>query len=310
VPNSQNRLAELAEEAGFPPGVWNVVHGGRAVVNGMLDHKGIAGITFVGSTPVGRDVIYKRCGETGKRVIAQCGAKNFMTIMPDCDINRTVAAMMTSFFGNAGQRCLAAANAVVVGDDDKFYKSFMEKVLEQASKIKVGYGLDESIQMGPVRDKEKKANIIKYINAGVKEGAKLVLDGRKPKIIGDYPDTCFVGPTVFENVTPDMKIGCEEIFGPVMSVMRAKNLKEAIDMSNANPFGNGHSIFTQNGKSARDFQYNVNSGNVGVNIGIVAPVALFPFSGMKDSFFGVLHTQGKEAIRFFTESKVVIQRWF
>ena len=310
VPNSQNRLAELAEEAGFPPGVWNVVHGGRAVVNAMLDHPGIAGITFVGSTPVGRDVIYKRCGETGKRVIAQCGAKNFMPIMPDCDINRTVAAMMTSFFGNAGQRCLAAANAIVVGDDDAFYRSFMDKVLEQASKIKVGYGLDESIQMGPVRDKEKKANIMKYINAGVKEGAKLVLDGRKPKIIGDYPDTCFVGPTVFENVTPGMKIGAEEIFGPVMSVMRAKNLKEAIEMSNANPYGNGHSIFTQNGKSARDFQYNVVSGNVGINIGIVAPVALFPFSGMKDSFFGVLHTQGKEAIRFFTESKVVIQRWF
>jgi malonate-semialdehyde dehydrogenase (acetylating)/methylmalonate-semialdehyde dehydrogenase len=310
VPNSQNRLAELAEEAGFPPGVWNVVHGGRTVVNGMLDHPDIAGITFVGSTPVGRDVIYKRCGETGKRVIAQCGAKNFMTIMPDCDINRTVAAMMTSFFGNAGQRCLAAANAVIVGDDDSFYKSFMAKVLEQASKIKIGYGLDESIQMGPVRDKEKKANILKYINSGIKEGAKLVLDGRKPKIIGDYPDTCFLGPTVFENVTPDMKIGTEEIFGPVMSVMRAKNLNEAIEMSNANPFGNGHSIFTQNGKSARDFQYNVVSGNVGINIGIVAPVALFPFSGMKDSFFGVLHTQGKEAIRFFTESKVVIQRWF
>ena len=310
VPNSQNRLAELAEEAGFPPGVWNVVHGGRAVVNGMLDHKGIAGITFVGSTPVGRDVIYKRCGETGKRVIAQCGAKNFMTIMPDCDVNRTVAAMMTSFFGNAGQRCLAAANAVVVGDDDKFYKSFMDKVLEQASNIKVGYGLDESIQMGPVRDKAKKASIVKYIESGVKEGAKLVLDGRKPKIIGDYPDTCFVGPTVFENVTPSMKICREEIFGPVMSVMRVKTLKEAIEVSNDNPFGNGHSIFTQDGKSARDFQYNVNSGNVGINIGIVAPVALFPFSGMKDSFFGVLHTQGKEAIRFFTESKVVIQRWF
>jgi malonate-semialdehyde dehydrogenase (acetylating)/methylmalonate-semialdehyde dehydrogenase len=310
VPNSQTRLAELAEEAGFPPGVWNVVHGGRTVVNGMLEHPGIAGITFVGSTPTGRDVIYRRCGETGKRVIAQCGAKNFMTIMPDCDINRTVAAMMTSFFGNAGQRCLAAANAIIVGDDDSFYKSFMAKVLEQASKIKVGYGLDESIQMGPVRDKEKKANIVRYINSGIKEGAKLLLDGRKPKIIGDYPDTCFLGPTVFENVTPDMKIGAEEIFGPVMSVMRAKNLKEAIEISNANPFGNGHSIFTADGKSAREFQYNVNSGNVGINIGIVAPVALFPFSGMKDSFFGVLHTQGKEAIRFFTESKVVIQRWF
>jgi malonate-semialdehyde dehydrogenase (acetylating)/methylmalonate-semialdehyde dehydrogenase len=138
----------------------------------------------------------------------------------------------------------------------------------------------------------------------------LVLDGRKPKVLGGYPDTCFLGPTVFENVTPDMKIGSEEIFGPVMSVMRAKDLPEAIKISNANPFGNGHSIFTADGKSAREFQYNINSGNVGINIGIVAPVALFPFSGMKDSFFGVLHTQGKEAIRFFTESKVVIQRWF
>jgi malonate-semialdehyde dehydrogenase (acetylating) / methylmalonate-semialdehyde dehydrogenase len=310
VPNSQSRLAELAEEAGFPPGVWNVVHGGRTVVNGMLEHPDIAGITFVGSTPTGRDVIYKKCGETGKRVIAQCGAKNFMTIMPDCDVNRTVAAMMTSFFGNAGQRCLAAANAIIVGDDEKFYKTFVEKVLEQASKIKVGYGMDDSIQMGPVRDKAKKASIVKYIESGVKEGAKLLLDGRKPKVIGGYPETCFLGPTVFESVTPKMKIACEEIFGPVMSIMRAKSLKEAIEISNDNPFGNGHSIFTQNGKSARDFQYNVNSGNVGVNIGIVAPVALFPFSGMKDSFFGVLHTQGQEAVRFFTESKVIIQRWF
>ena len=310
VPNSQQRLAELADEVGFPAGVWNVVHGGRAVVNGMLEHKDIAGITFVGYTPVGRDVIYRKCGETGKRVIAQCGAKNFMTIMPDCDVNRTAAAMMTSFFGNAGQRCLAAANAVIVGEDDKFYKNFVAKVVEQASNIKVGYGLDESIQMGPVRDKEKKANILKYIESGIKEGAKLLVDGRKPKILGGYPDTCFLGPTVFENVTPQMKICQEEIFGPVMSIMRVKNLNEAIQVSNDNPYGNGHSIFTQNGKSARDFQYNVNSGNVGVNIGIVAPVALFPFSGMKDSFFGVLHTQGKEAIRFFTESKVIIQRWF
>jgi malonate-semialdehyde dehydrogenase (acetylating)/methylmalonate-semialdehyde dehydrogenase len=310
VPNSQTRLAELAEEAGFPPGVWNVVHGGRTVVNGMLEHRDIAGITFVGSTPTGRDVIYKRCGETGKRVIAQCGAKNFMTIMPDCDVNRTVAAMMTSFFGNAGQRCLAAANAIVVGTDDAFYKNFMAKVVEQASAIKVGYGLDESIQMGPVRDKAKKETILKYIEAGLKEGARLVLDGRKANIIDGYPDTCFLGPTIFENVAPDSRLGSEEIFGPVMSVMRVKNLNEAIEVSNANPFGNGHSIFTSNGKSAREFQYNVNSGNVGINIGIVAPVAFFPFSGMKDSFYGVLHTQGKEAVRFFTESKVVIQRWF
>jgi len=310
VPLSQMRLAELAEEAGFPPGVWNVVNGGRTVVNGMLDHPDIAGITFVGSTPTGRDVIYKRCGETGKRVIAQCGAKNFMTIMPDCNVDRTVAAMMTSFFGNTGQRCLAAANAVIVGDDDKFYRDFVDKVVALSSSIKVGYGLDESVQMGPIRDKAKKENSLRYIETGIKEGAKLLLDGRKVEISGDYPDTCFIGPTIFENVKPDSKVGSEEIFGPVMSIMRVKNLEEAIEISNANPFGNGHSIFTANGKSAREFQYNVNSGNVGINIGIVAPVAFFPFSGMKDSFYGVLHTQGKEAIRFFTESKVVIQRWF
>jgi malonate-semialdehyde dehydrogenase (acetylating)/methylmalonate-semialdehyde dehydrogenase len=309
VPISQMKLAELIEEAGFPPGVWNVVNGGRTIVNGLLDHKDVKGITFVGSTPTGRDVIYKRCGETGKRVIAQCGAKNFMTIMPDCDVDRTVAAMMTSFFGNAGQRCLAAANAVVVGDDDTFYRNFVDKVIAQASSIKVGYGLDESIQMGPVRDKQKKEKIVKYIEIGVQEGANLLLDGRKVKIEGGYPDTCFVGPTVFENVKPDSRLGAEEIFGPVMSIMRVKDLDEAIAIANANPFGNGHSIFTSNGKSAREYQYNVDSGNIGINIGIVAPIAFFPFSGMKDSFFGVLHTQGKEAVRFFTESKVVIQRW-
>ena len=310
VPITQMRLAELVEEAGFPPGVWNVVNGGRTVVDSMLDHPDIVGITFVGSTPTGRDVIYKRCGEAGKRVIAQCGAKNFMTIMPDCDTNSTIAAMMTSFFGNAGQRCLAAANAVIVGDDDTFYKNFMDKVVEQTSKIKIGYGLDESVQMGPVRDKAKKANIMSYIEDGINEGAKLRLDGRIVNVADGYPDTCFLGPTIFEEATPDMKIFTEEIFGPVMSVMRVKDLNEAIEIANANPFGNGNSIFTTSGKSAREYQYNITSGNVGINIGVTAPVAFFPFSGMKDSFFGDLHTQGKEAFRFFTESKVVIQRWF
>ncbi|MFC1941796.1 CoA-acylating methylmalonate-semialdehyde dehydrogenase [Chloroflexota bacterium] len=311
VPISQMKLAELAEEAGFPPGVWNVVNGGRTVVNGMLDHPDVVGITFVGSTPAGRDVIYKRCGETGKRVIAQCGAKNFMVIMPDCNVDRTIPALMTSFFGNTGQRCLAGANLLIVGEDDKFYNHFVEKVTEATKKIIIGYGLDESVQMGPVRDKEKKASIMRYIEIGIQEGAKLRLDGRKDiKIQGDYPDTCFIGPSIFEDVTPDMQICREEIFGPVMSVMRANNLDEAINLCNASNFGNGHAIFTSSGGAARQFQYSVESGNVGINIGIVAPVALFPFSGTKDSFFGVLHTQGKEAVRFFTESKVVIQRWF
>ncbi len=311
VPISQAKLAELVDEAGFPPGVWNVVNGEKAVVNGMLDHPGISGITFVGRTSTAREVIYKRCGETGKRVIAQASAKNFMVIMPDCDVERTIPALMTSFFGNTGQRCLSGANLVVVGEDDRYYTNFIDRVAGATSKIIIGYGLDESVQMGPVRDKGKKEAIIGYIESGIQEGAKLRLDGRKNiKIVGSYPKTCFLGPTIFENVLPDMKIGREEIFGPVMSVMRAKNLDEAIDMCNANPFGNGHAIFTSSGKSAREFQYRATSGNVGINIGIVAPMAFFPFSGMKDSFFGILHTQGREAIRFFTESKVVIQRWF
>ena len=310
VPNSQTRLAELVDEAGFPPGVWNVVHGGRTVVNGMLDHPGIEGIAFVGSTPTARDVIYRRCGETGKRVIAQGGAKNFIVIMPDCNVRATIPALMTSFFGNTGQRCLSGANLIVVGEDDRFYNDFMDGVADTSSEILIGYGLDEAVQMGPLRDKEKKEKIIGYIESGIQQGAKLRLDGRENiKIVGDYPQTCFLGPTIFENVTPDMKIASEEIFGPVMSVLRAKNLDEAIEICNANPFGNAHAIFTSSGKSAREFQYRVTSGNVGINIGIVAPMAFFPFSGMKDSFFGILHTQGQEAVRFFTESKVVIQRW-
>jgi len=311
VPNSQTRLTELADEAGFPPGVWNMVHGGRTVVDGMLDHSDIAGITFVGSTPTARDVIYPRCGATGKRVIAQGGAKNFMVIMPDANVERTVPAIMTSFFGNTGQRCLSGANLVIVGEDDRFYNEFLDRVVNVSSEIIIGYGLDESVQMGPVRDKDKKEKIIGYIESGIQQGAKLRLDGRKSiRIVGNYPETCFLGPTIFEDVKPDMEICLEEIFGPVMSVMRVKNLDEAIELCNASRFGNGNSIFTSSGKSAREFQYRATSGNVGINIGIVAPMAFFPFSGMKESFFGVLHTQGQDAVRFFTESKVVIQRWF
>ena len=310
VPLSQDSVAELVEEAGFPPGVWNVVHGGRTVVSELLGSPDIEGITFVGSTPVGRDVVYRGCGETGKRVIAQCGAKNFLAVMPDCDVDRTIASMMTSFFGNAGQRCLAAANCVVVSDDDRFYRSFADRVVEKASTIRIGYGLDESVQMGPLRDREKKENVLRFIETGLREGARLLLDGREPNIIGDYPDTCFLGPTIFEDVDPGSTIGSEEIFGPVMSIMRVPTLEEAIRIANENRFGNGHSIFTRNGRSAREFAYGIESGNVGVNIGITAPMAFFPFSGMKDSFFGVLHGQGRDAIRFFTESKVVIQRWF
>ncbi|OGO00262.1 MAG: methylmalonate-semialdehyde dehydrogenase (acylating) [Chloroflexi bacterium RBG_13_52_12] len=310
VPLSQMRLAELVEEAGFPPGVWNVVNGEREVVSTLLESPDIKGIAFVGRTSTARDVIYKKCGETGKRVIAQGAAKNFMVIMPDCVVDRTIPAMMTSFFGNTGQRCLSGANLLIVGEDDKFYKDFLDRVADATKKIVIGYGLDESVQMGPLRSRDKKERIIGDIESGIKEGAKLILDGRKGfKITGNYPETCFLGPSIFEGVKPEMKLAQEEIFGPVMSVMRAKTLDEAINICNASRYGNGNAIFTSSGKNAREFQYRVVSGNVGINIGIVAPMAFFPFSGMKDSFFGILHTQGQEAVRFFTESKVVIQRW-
>jgi len=311
TPISQMKLTELVDEAGFPPGVWNVVNGAKSVVNGLLEHPGIKGITFVGSTPTARDVIYRKCGETGKRAIAQAGAKNFMVVMPDCDVARTIPALMTSFYGNTGQRCLSGANLVIVGEDNSFYDGFIEKVVDAARNIIIGYGLDESVQMGPLRDKQKKEKVTGYIESGIEQGAKLSLDGRKNiRVAGNYSNTCFLGPTIFENVSPDMSIAREEIFGPVMSVILARNLDDAIKICNENPFGNGNAIFTSSGKNARDFQYSIESGNVGVNIGVVAPMAFFPFSGMKDSFFGILHTQGQEAVRFFTESKVVIQRWF
>jgi len=310
VPNTQTRLAELADEAGFPPGVWNIVHGGRTVVNGMLDHPHIVGIAFVGSTPTARDVIYPRCGATGKRVIAQGGAANFIVIMPDTNIRATVPALMTSFFGNTGQRCLSGQTLIVVGEDDGFYNDFMGAVTATTKGIIIGNGLDEAVQMGPLRDKGKKDSILGYIESGIQQGAKIRLDGRgKVKIVGDYPDKCFLGATILEKVTPDMKIVREEIFGPTMGVIRVKNLDEAIEICNENPYHNADAIFTSSGKSAREFQYRVESGNIGINIGIVAPMAFFPFSGMAGSFYGILHTQGKEAVRFFTESKVVIQRW-
>jgi malonate-semialdehyde dehydrogenase (acetylating)/methylmalonate-semialdehyde dehydrogenase len=306
-PISQVKLAELVDEAGVPPGVYNVVHGGAEAASILLDHPDIKGATFVGTTSIGKEV-YKKCGETDKRSIVQVSAKNFMVVMPDANIEAIIPALMTSFFGNSGQRCLSGANLVIVGDD-AFYKKLLDAFVDTASKIRVGYGLDESIQMGPMQSIDGKQRVLGYIGKGIAEGAKLVLDGRKLNIIGDYPETCFINPSVFTDVTPEMTIAKEEIFGPVASILRAKDLDEAIEMANRSNFGNANAIFTTSGKAAREFQYRIETGNVGINIGIVAPMAFFPFGGMKDSFFGVLHGQGRDAIRFFTESKVVIQRW-
>ena len=308
VPCTQAKLAELVEEAGFPPGVWNFVNGGRDVVSGMIEHPDIQGVTFVGSTPVARDIIYPGCGKYGKRCIAQGGAANFIVAMQDCNIDATVRSCLTSFFGNAGQRCLAGQNLILVGDQN-FHDEFMERMINATKNIKIGNGLDESIQMGPVRDPQKKKNILGFIEAAEKEGAKILLDGRKPNIIGGYPEDSFLGPTVIDNLSRESVCVMEEIFGPTMGVLRARDLDEAIEICNCCYYQNAQSIFTNNGKYARKFQYEIKSGNVGINIGIVAPMAFYPFSGSGASFYGTLHTQGKEAVRFFTESKVCIHRW-
>ena len=309
VPISQTRLHELIDEAGFPPGVVNMVHGGQEAGNQLLEHPDIKGITFVGSTRVGR-LIYQKCGETGKRAIVQGGAKNFLVVLPDADIVNTISSMLTSFYGNAGQRCLSGANAIIVGKDDDFYRKLVNDFAEAADAISVGYGLEDGIQMGPLQSKDKKKRVEAYIEQGIREGARLKLDGRNLHIRGDLPDACFLNPTIFEGVTPEMTIGKEEIFGPVANFMRAATLDEAIDMIHSIPYGNAATIYTSNGKWAREFEYRVHAGNIGVNIGIVAPMAFFPFSGTKGSFFGILHGQGQEAVRFFTESKVVVKRWW
>jgi malonate-semialdehyde dehydrogenase (acetylating)/methylmalonate-semialdehyde dehydrogenase len=308
TPMSQVELFKAFDEANLPPGVVNLVSGDVDSADALMTHPKMEGVTFVGSTPVAR-AVYKKCGDMGKRVIAQGGAKNYVVIMPDAMIDQAMVSLVASFYGNAGQRCLAASNLIVLGDD-KFHREFVDKFTRMAQAIKVGNGLDESVQMGPLQNKASKERVVGYIEKGLAEGAKLTLDGRQVRIDPSLSPDCFLMPSVFENVSPDMTIAREEIFGPVASVLRAGSLDEAIDIIHANPYGNAASIFTQNGKAARRFQHDVVAGNVGVNIGIVAPMSFFPFGGRKDSFFGVVHGQGRDVIRFFTEPKVVITRWF
>jgi malonate-semialdehyde dehydrogenase (acetylating)/methylmalonate-semialdehyde dehydrogenase len=307
VPMTQNKMFELIDEAGFPPGVINLVNGSKEVSDALLESKDVKGVSFVGSTPVAR-YVYSKATAGGKRAQCQGGAKNFLLVMPDALIDSMMPAIMNSVYGCAGQRCLAGANVVAVGDD-AFYEQLKRKLVESAKKLKTGYGLDETVQMGPLRSKQAKEKVLSYIETGIKEGAELILDGRNLKVPG-YENGYFIGPTVFDKVNPKMKIGSEEIFGPVMCLIRAKNFDDALKMIHENPYGNAASIFTQSGKWAREFKHRVQAGDVGINIGIAAPVAFFPFSGWKDSFFGDLHGQGFDAINFFTDRKVVIERWF
>jgi len=304
TPLTLMRTYEVLEDAGLPEGVLSLIHGDKEAVDAILDSPLIKGVTFVGSTPVGK-YIYERCGATGKRCIAQAGAKNFLTVMPDAEIDRSISNMMASFFGNAGQRCLAGANLLAVGD---IYEEIKDKFVAAAAKLKVGPGLDESVNVGPVITAKSVERIHNYIDMAVSQGAKILLDGRGVKVPG-YEDGYFVGPTVLDNCNPEMTHCQEEIFGPVASIIRVKDLEEAIKLTNASKFGNAASIYTQSGRTARTFWYKVQAGNIGVNIGIAAAMAYFPFAGQKDSFFGSLHGQGKDAVQFFTDTKVVITRW-
>ncbi|MBY8998304.1 MAG: CoA-acylating methylmalonate-semialdehyde dehydrogenase [Candidatus Thorarchaeota archaeon] len=305
APMSSMKLFELIDELGFPPGVINLVHGDVDSANTLLDSPGTKGVSFVGSTPVGR-IVYERAAANGKRAQIQAGAKNFLLVMPDADLERTASALMTSCYGCAGERCLAGAVILAM---DEIHDSLVKTLVDRAKIIRVGNGLEEGVHMGPVITAKAKARTIDFIERALKEGANLLVDGRDVKVEG-HPNGFFVGPTIFGDVKPDMCIAQEEIFGPVMSIIKVKSYEEALKIISASPYGNAASIFTSSGKWARKFGYEVEAGNIGINIGIAAPVAHFPFSGMKDSFFGDLHGQGKDGIRFFTEDKVVITRWF
>ncbi|HVP00676.1 MAG TPA: CoA-acylating methylmalonate-semialdehyde dehydrogenase [Bryobacteraceae bacterium] len=295
VPMTPTRTCELLHDAGVPQGVYNLIHGDKVAVDALIEHPLVRAISFVGSTPVAK-YIYETSAKHGKRVHALGGAKNHLVVMPGADLEKTVEAIISSAFGAAGERCLAGSVLVPVGD---VAEPLLRLLLETTNKIQLG------VDMGPVVTEEHRKKIVGYIEKGVAEGAKALCDGREVRI-----DGFFVGPTIFDAVTPSMTIAKEEIFGPVLSVIRVKTLDEAIALVNSSKFGNTTSIFTSDGRSAREYASRVECGMVGVNIGVAAPMAFFPFSGWKNSFFGDLHAHGKDAVAFYTEQKVIMTRWF
>ncbi len=304
TPLSANLLMELLDELDLPEGVVNAVHGGIPAANHLMEHPDVTGVSFVGSTPVAK-IVYETCTRNGKRVQAQGGAKNYIAVMPDANLDASVKNILGAAYGCAGQRCLAAAVAVGVG---AAYEPLKAELSAQARELQVGYGLEESSQMGSVVSDTARERIEHMIGEGEAEGAEVLVDGRNYQVEG-YESGSFIGPTILANVQPEMSVAREEIFGPVLSLMKADTFDEAIELINNSKYGNGASIFTANGNYAREFKYNIHAGNIGVNIGVAAPSASFPFGGQKDSFFGDLHGQGADSIEFFTERKVVIERW-
>lgn len=304
VPMSTQRFFELVEQVGLPAGVLQLVNGGKEAVDALLDHPAVRAISFVGSTPVAK-YMYSRGAANGKRMQCQGGAKNPVVIMPDADIDTAVRIMADSAFGCAGQRCLAASVAVTVGAAQT---TFTEAMAAAAVSRQVGYGLEEAVQMGPVISADSKQRIEHLIGVGEQEGAKVLVDGRQRAVSG-YEDGYFVFPTLLDGVSPDGEIARTEIFGPVLSLMHARDINEAIALVNGRAFGNMACIFTSSGAAARHFRYAADAGNVGINIGVAAPLAFFPFSGWNESFFGDLHAQGRHGVEFYTQTKVVVERW-
>jgi malonate-semialdehyde dehydrogenase (acetylating)/methylmalonate-semialdehyde dehydrogenase len=303
-PLVQQRVFELIEEVGLPPGVLNLVNGGRDAVNALLDHPKIRAISFVGATKTA-EYVYARGSASGKRVQASGGAKNAIVVMPDANMDAYLSTIMNSFYGAAGQRCLANSLMLTVGDA---HAPARDRIGEAARRLRLGDGLEPGVDMGPVVSASARDRIVTAITSGIAEGAEAVLDGREPNV-PERPHGYFVGPTLLDNVRPEMRLYKEEIFGPVVGMSPVGSLDEAIAMINAAEYGNAASIFTESGAAARKFRYEVNTGNVGINVGVAAPVAYFPFSGAGRSFFGSLHPQGRDVVRFYTESKVVITRW-
>ncbi len=304
VPLTMTKVFELFEQLDLPPGVINMVNGGKETVDAILDHPAIRAISFVGSTAVAK-YIYSRGAANGKRVQAQGGAKNPVIILPDADMEMTTRITADSAFGCAGQRCLAASIAITVGEARH---SYTEMIADAAASRVVGYGLDEAVQMGPVITVPSRDRIAGLIQQGADEGATVLIDGRSPTISG-YENGNFVRPTILTDVNPAGDIAKTEIFGPVLSLMHVNTIDDAIQLVNSGQYGNMACLFTSSGAAARKFRYEADAGNIGINIGVAAPMAFFPFSGWKESFFGTLHGQGKHAVEFFTQTKVVVERW-
>jgi len=304
VPLTLRYIFELLEKTGLPKGVVNLVNGGKAAVDTLLDDSRVRALSFVGSTPVAR-YIYARAGANGKRAQCQGGAKNHVIVLPDADMQMATQIISDSAFGCAGQRCLAVSVAVTIGDAQK---TFRDAIADSAAKLKVGNGLEDGVQMGPVITRQSKERIESLIGAGEKQGAKVLLDGRNTKI-PKHETGNFVKPTILDGLPATSDLAHTEIFGPVLSLIHANDMDEAIAWLERNPYGNQASLFTSSGSSARRFRYEAPAGNIGINIGVAAPMAYFPFSGWKDSFFGILHGQGRDSVEFYTEQKVVVERW-